>query len=126
MLEWDATSGGVRNLRDVPETLFVHVRQVDHDLQFVAGLYQPFSGIGEAGADIRCRREAEGNAVGEDVRAAPDRAERAKASLVENMQRIQIGADRFCALDMEDGGKGALCHRAADLGGRAADFQRTA
>ncbi|MNV21155.1 hypothetical protein D3C71_1120830 [compost metagenome] len=114
----------IRYLGDIPETLLVHVRQVDHDFQFVAGLYQPLAGLRQAGADIRRRGETEGHAVSEDVRAAPDRSKRAKARFVENVKRIQISADRFRALDMEDGGESAFRHGIADIGGRAADLER--
>ena len=59
--------------RHVPETLFVQVRQVEHDPEAVAGLHQLDTPLGEAGAGIGRGRIAERHAVAEDVGAAPDR-----------------------------------------------------
>ncbi|MNL74480.1 hypothetical protein D3C87_2001250 [compost metagenome] len=40
-------------LGDLPETCLVHMRQVDHDLQLVAGTDQVATGIRQARTDIR-------------------------------------------------------------------------
>ena len=71
---------------DVPKALLVQMREVDQDPELVAGLDQRLALIGQARAGIRRAREAERNAVAENVRPAPDRAERAQARLVEHFE----------------------------------------
>ncbi len=87
---------------DVVEALFVQVRQVDHDLELVALADQRLAGIGQAGAGVGVAGIAERHAVAEDGRAAPDRAERAQAGGVPDVQRVKIGADRLGAFHMHD------------------------
>ena len=63
-------------------------------------LGQPRPGVGVAG-------EAEGHAMAEDGRAAPDRAERAQAHRMAERQRVEIGVDRLGAFHVHHPGDGA-------------------
>ena len=59
----------------LPKTFLVQVREVEHDLEAVAGAHQLEAAVGEAGACVRRRGIAERHAVAEDVGAAPDGAD---------------------------------------------------
>ena len=112
----------VREPGDVPEALLVEVREVEHDSQAVAGLHQGPPGIGEPGPRVGTGGKAEGNAVPEDRRPAPDRSERAQAALVQDIQHVVIRVDRLRPLEVEHGGERLSLHRASDLAGAAADL----
>ncbi len=70
---------------DIPEALLVHMREIDHDPQLVAGAYEVLARLGQAGPDIGRGRETERHAVSEDVGPAPDGAEGPKAGLMQNV-----------------------------------------
>ena len=88
---------------DVPKTLLVQVRQVDEDLQLVADVDQRLALVGQAGAGVRRAREAERDAVPENVRPAPDQPERAQAGLVQHLQHLEVAVDRLGALEVQHG-----------------------
>ncbi len=100
---------------DVPEALLVQMREVDHHAEPVAGLDEGAAVIGQARPGVGARRIAERDAVAEHVRAAPDRADRAQARLVEHVEQAQVRIDRLGALDMHDRGEGAALVALADL-----------
>jgi hypothetical protein len=64
--------------------------------------------------------EGERDAVAEDGRAAPHRAERTQAHGVEEVQRVEVGADGLGPFEMEDPGDSACGHRGADVSCSAA------
>ena len=55
--------------RPDPRTLFVQMGNVEHDAEFVAPLDQGLAGIGQTGSLIGRTREAERDAVAEEVGA---------------------------------------------------------
>ncbi|MGC3974953.1 MAG: hypothetical protein QM771_11290 [Nitrospira sp.] len=110
-LEWVATSGASLKLRDVAKTLLVEMRQVDHDLQLIAGLDQRLAGIGEARPGVGRGGEAERHAIAEGVGPAPDDAQRTQPGGMKHVEHGKPGIDRLDALDMEHGRDRALGHR---------------
>src|SRR6266545_4617008 len=57
--------------------------------------------------------------MGKDIGPAPDRADRAQASLVEHLQRIQLRIKRFCTLEMQNRREHALAQAVRQLVGRS-------
>ncbi len=92
----------VAQLGHVPEAAFVDVRQVDQDLQPVAGADQLLAKVGQARARVRRRRAAERHAVPERVRPAPYRTERAQARGMQHVKRFELRIDRLRAFDMQN------------------------
>jgi hypothetical protein len=109
--------------RDVPEARLVEVAEVDRDAELRApahetptGRRQPGTGVGRAG-------EQERDAVGERVRAAPHRPERAQARRVPELERLQRRVDRLGALVVDDRREHAVRARRVEVGDRAHDPQ---
>ena len=63
--------------------------------------------------------------MGEAVRARPDDAERAQAGAVVHLEEIELGVDRFRALEMELHRKHAIDEALAELARGANDFRLT-
>ena len=122
-LEWVATSGAVRKTRDVLEAGLVHVREVDHDAEGVAETNDVLARLGQPGTDVGAPGKLERHAVAENRRPAPHRADRAKAHIVEEVERIEIGADRFGAFHVHHARDLAAAERRADRRGAAADSE---
>ena len=93
MIDWcagvlDAGVGGDVHhayLAEVADGRVIGVRPFEHDPELVTGFNERLSGVGQARSGIRRRREAERHAMAENVRAAPDRAERAQARGVQDV-----------------------------------------
>ena len=115
----------IRDLGHIPEALLVEMREIDHDLAPVAGADQVTPEIGQPGTGVRTGRVAEGDAVAEDVRAAPDRPNRSKSATIQHIEHEKVRVDTFRAFDVQDGREGSVLDAGADVGSRRTDFDRT-
>src|SRR5438270_13896291 len=97
--EWCLAESG-----DVPETLFVDVRNVHHNPELVAGSNQRLTTIGEAGSGIGRVGKQVRHAFTEVIRSTPYWTERPQTSRVEDLQRVEVRIDRFRPLEVNDGG----------------------
>ena len=85
--ECEAISGASSSLGDVPEARLVEVAEVDGDPELGAAAHEPDARRRQARPGVGRARVGERHAVGERVRAAPDRAERAQAGGVQHVER---------------------------------------
>jgi hypothetical protein len=97
-----------RQAGDVGEARGVEVADVDQDPQLRAAAHQRQSGRGEPRAGVGRGGEAEGHAVAEGVRPAPDRAQRSHAGGMPGVERRQARIDRLGALQMQHDGQGPV------------------
>src|SRR5258706_7420433 len=98
----------IRRTSYIPESLFVEMREVEHDAQAIAGTHQFFACIGQTGSGIGRMRVSERHTLREGIGATPYNTQGAQASLVEDFECIKAGIDSFGSLKMENCGKNAL------------------
>src|SRR5437868_14303854 len=94
--------GRLRQFRDVPEASLVEMREVDQDPEAVALGYEAAVGRRQPLADVGRRGEAEGDALCECVRPAPDKADRAQPALVALREVPELRLDRLGPLEGQD------------------------
>ena len=111
---WVTTSGRCVDRGHVPEAALVEVREVDEDAELLARAHERAAGVGQAALG--------GHAVGERVRPAPRRADRAQPERVQRGQQLEAGVDRLGALDVHDGEDGAA---ELEVAGRARHAHRS-
>src|SRR3954463_8665350 len=95
------------------------MREVDGDPELGAALDEPPAGGREARAGVGARRELELHAAAEAVRAAPHRTEAAQPGRVPELERLQVLADRFGALDVQDQAELPILEARVEIGGVA-------
>src|SRR5258706_5241104 len=95
----------IRQTSHIPETLFVEVREVEHDAQAIAGTHQFFACIGQTGSGIGRMRVSERHTLRENIGATPYNTQGAQSSLVEDFECIKAGIDSFGSFAMENCGK---------------------
>jgi hypothetical protein len=76
----------IAGLGHVPEALFVEMRQVDQNLQPVAGADQFLAERRQTGTGIGRRRTKERHAMPECIRPAPNQTERAQPRFMQHVQ----------------------------------------
>src|SRR5262245_63017699 len=94
--------GRIADSGNVPESAFVEVRQVDQNLQAVAGPDQLLAKVRQTGSRVGRRGTEEWHAMRERIRPAPDGAERAKSGLIQHVEDLEILINCFRALDVKD------------------------
>ena len=109
--------------RDVPEAGLVEVAEVDRDAELRAAAHEPPPGGGEARAGVGRGGEHERDAVGERVRPAPHRPQRAQARGVPELERLERGVDRLGALVVHDRREHAVLAGGVEVRDRADDPQ---
>ena len=102
---------------DIPKALFGDVREIDENFHLVAGAHELFAGGGQAVAEIERGGKLEGDAMPEDVVAAPDRPQRSQARRVQHLEKVQIAVDGFGAFKVKN-------HRERPAFDRRAGFRR--
>ena len=95
--------GRIADGGNIPESALVEVRQVDQNPQPVAGRDQLLAEVRQAGSRVGRRGTTEWHAMPERIRPAPDRAERAKSRLIQDVQEFEFRVDCFRAFDMKNG-----------------------
>jgi hypothetical protein len=114
----------LRQPRHIPKTLLGDVRQVDQNLQVIAGADQPLAGRGETVAEIRPGREVKRHAMAEDVGPAPHRPDRPQPRRIENVEESELGVDGLRAFQMDHHGQRLALNGGPDFGGGGADRHR--
>src|SRR5882672_7034603 len=107
--------GRVADSCNVPKPPFIKVRQIDQNLQPVAGVNQLLAEVRQTGSRVGRRRTAERHAMPERIRPAPNRAERAKSRLIQYVQKLEIRVDCFRAFDMKNSRQHAVLQALLDI-----------
>src|SRR5262249_10288968 len=113
--------GRIADSGNVPKSAFVEVRQVDQNLQAVAGPDQLLAKVCQPGSRIGRRGTEEWHAMRERIRPAPNGTEGAKSRLIQHVQKFEFQVDCFRTFDMKHRSQHAVLHAFLDIIDVAAD-----
>ena len=113
--------GRVADNGNVPEPTFIKVRQINQNLQPVAGANQFLAEVRQTWSRVGRGGTTERHAMPERIRPAPNGAKRAKSRLVQDVQELEIRVDCFRAFDMKNGRQDGVLQALLDIVDIAAD-----
>src|SRR5436305_5662679 len=95
--------------------------EVDHDPSVIAGANQSPPSVRQTWTGVGRVVELEGDAMTVRVRPAPDRTKRSQPRVVERLERVEIGVNTLCSLDVQESRKDPLAQAALDVSSAAHD-----